>query len=467
MSRYNTAPLCGACLVAVRDGGGVAPAWLWDSGPLRQALARADMAAVMAILRGAAGMSQLEFGHILGWSQSVITKIERHKRDTFHDIREIVRVADLLDMPRQALLPLITGNADSRLDADQDAAFWEDAMKPLEGMGRREFTVMVSGLALAATLPPEHVDRGHVRYLQASLEQLRTQDAAIGGAPLRAQAMRLFARARAMLDESDYTDQVGGELLVVTADLAVVAAWLAYDSGDQPAARALYNEAALLAGSAGDGRLLVHVYANMAQQATYLARVNGRRGTAREALRFVGRAAEVARHIPSASLHALLELRQALAYAQLGDEIAFNAAIGRARQEVDRGPHDSDLSWTRFITHSEITGYEAMGAVVLHRPDAAVNLYRGVLEDCTRSTRDRAYYRARLATALCEAGDHDSAVTEGMKIVGNLGGKLASMRVLRELKPVRDSADPADPDAAEEFRQQFDTAAHSLSLVTA
>ncbi|GAA1892209.1 helix-turn-helix domain-containing protein [Actinomadura bangladeshensis] len=463
MSRYNNDPLCGACLLAVRDRVGVTPAWLWDSVPLRQALARTDMAAVMAILRGAAGMSQLEFGHILGWSQSVITKIECGRRDTFHDIREILRIADLLDMPRQALLPLVTGCVDPECGTDQDIAFWEDAMDPLRQVGRREFTVMVSGLALAAALPPERADRGHVRYLQASLERLRRQDAAVGGGTLRTQAVRLFARARAMLDESDYTEQVGRELMAVTADLGLVSAWLAYDSGDQASARALYSEAELLAGSAGDSKVLAHVYANMAQQAVHLARSTERRGTAREALRFIDRAADSARYIPSSALHALLALRQALAYSQLGDAAAFRAAIDRARREADRGPHDSDPSWTAFVTHSEIAGYEAMGAVQLNRPGDAVPLYQAVLDDDGRSPRDRAYYRARLAAALCAAGDQREAVAEGLRVVGDLGEGLTSTRVLNELRPVRSGTHELTLDIHQEFCQQFDAAERALA----
>jgi len=421
------------------------------------------MAAVMAILRGAAGMSQLEFGHILGWSQSVITKIECRKRETFYDIREILRVIDLLDMPRQALLPLVTGRVDPRLETDQDIAFWEDAMEPLGQVGRREFTVMVSGLALAAALPPERVDRAHVRYLRSSLVRLRQQDATIGGGTLRTQAMRLFVRARAMLDESNYTEQVGRELLTVTADLGLVAAWLAYDSGDQVSARALYSEAELLAGSAGDSKLQVHVYANMAQQAIHMARSAGRRGAAREALRYIDRAADSARYIPSSALHALLALRQALAYSYLGDTVAFCAAITRARREVDHGPHDSDESWTAFVTHSEIIGYEAMGAVQLHRPDDAVTLYRTVLEDNSRSPRDRAYYRARLAAALCAAGDRHGAVVEGLEVVGDLGTRLTSTRVLNELRPVRSSAGLPAVDHEQDFCERFDAAERALA----
>lgn len=464
LSRYNPDPLCGACLVAARSGAGAPPGWVWDSGPLRQALARADMAAVLAILRGSAGMSQLDFGQLLGWSQSVVTKIERRKRDTFHDIREILRVTDLLGMPREALLPLILGKADARLETDEEVAFWGDAVEPGGELGRREFAVLASGLALGATLPvPERIDRGHVRYLRSCLERLRNQDRTVGGGALRMQALRLFGRARAMLDESDYTEQIGRELLVVTADLGVTAAWLAYDSDDQATARALYGEAALLADSAADNELLVHVHANMAQQAVHLARTTGRRGSAREALRFADRAADAARHLHSPALHALIALRQALAHAQLGDTVAFRAAIGRARREVDRGRHESDPSWTVFITHSEITGYEAMGTFRLGHPTRAADLYRTVLEDTHRSPRDLAYYHARLAAALYAAGDLTGAVTEGLSIVGGLGEELTSVRVLNELRPVRRHA----AGSAEEFCQRFDVAARMLAPAAA
>ncbi|QXJ25851.1 helix-turn-helix transcriptional regulator [Actinomadura graeca] len=466
LSRYNPDPLCGACLVAVRNGTGVTPLWLWDSVPLRNALARVDMAAVMAILRGAARMSQLDFGHILGWSQSVVTKIERRKRDTFHDIREIVRVADLLDMPRQALLPLVTGCADSRLVTDQDTAFWEDAMEPLARMGRRGFNVMISGLALAAVVPPDRIDRGHIRYLQASLERLRGQAASIGGMPLRTQATRLFSRARAMLDESDYTEQVGRELLVVTADLALVTGWLAYDSGDQACARAFYTEAATLAGGADDAQLLVHIYANMAQQSTYLARATGNRGAAREALRFLDRAADSARYLPSPTLQALLALRRALPHAQLGDATAYKTAIAKARRDIDRGPHDSDQPWTAFISHSEITGHEAMAAQY-DRPGHAAELYRSVLKDTARTPHDLAFYSAALAGALCSAGDHRGAITQGLHVVDGLGNTMSSMRVLDRLRPIRDIVGPPIPDDAQEFCRQFDTAARTLTVAAA
>ncbi|WP_055483715.1 helix-turn-helix domain-containing protein [Sphaerimonospora mesophila] len=460
ISRYNSEPLCGPCLRAARESGGVTPTWIWDSLPLRQALARVDMGAVLAILRGASGMSQLDFGNLLGWSQSVVTKIERRQRFTFHDVREILRVCDELGMPRSALLPLILGREDARLESDDAAGFWGVDVD----LDRREFGAVATGLAVSALLPPPvRVDRAHVRYLHAVLERLRSQDRTVGGACLLSQARKTFARARAMLDESDYTAQVGRELLVVAADLGLVSAWLAYDAGNQPLARALYGEAALLAGSSGDTHMIVHVYVNMAQQATHLARVTGRRGAAREALRFADRAADAARHSRTPTLHALISLRQALAYAQLDDEVAFRRAISHARHELDRGPDpDTEHSWTAFVTPSEITGYEAMGRIQLGDPARAADLYRTVVSDSDRSPRDRAYYQARLASATSAAGDHRTAIQEGMAILPELGGRLTSVRVLNELRPVRKAAQ-----TDEEFCERFDEAARMLAPISA
>ncbi|WP_067821377.1 helix-turn-helix domain-containing protein [Actinomadura kijaniata] len=437
---------------------------MWDSPLLRSALARQDMAAVLAILRGAIGLSQVDMGQLLGWSQSAVGRIEYGRRHTLNDIGEILRLCDVLGMPRKALLPLILGRTDVTLD-DDDADFWGPS-EMIEGeMTRREFGVLAGGLAAGAVLPaPERVDRGQVRYLQASLERLRDGDRIAGGTALLHDARRLLTRAQLMLDESDYTDAVGRDLLVVTADLGIVTAWLAYDAGDQELARRLYTEAELLATHCGDPEVQVHVAVNMAQQSTYLARATGRRGAAREALRFAQQAAEAARHHPSPTLHGLIALRQALAYAELGDQIAFRRQIATARCEVDRGRHESDRRWTLFVSHSEIDGYEAMGYARLEQPVRAIPLYQRVLEDGERSPRDHAYYRARLAAATADAGDGHEAIRQGLEVLPDLGGRMTSKRVLRELAPVRDLAAKT---AAEAFVEQYDRAARDLGRLSA
>ncbi|MEV5576462.1 helix-turn-helix transcriptional regulator [Spirillospora sp. NPDC052269] len=416
------------------------------------------MAAVMAILRGGSGLSQLEFAHLLGCQQALVSKIERGQRQTFYDIREILRLWDVLELPRQGLLPLITGEQEAMVNTDDESGFWGDPEYT-----RREFSALVGAAAAGAALPqtglPMRVDKGHVRFLESSLERLGRQDRVIGGTGLFRQGERLLRRARAMLDECDYDDQVGARLLGVTADLGIETAWLAYDAGRQDPARALYADAAMLAQSSGDPQLQAHVNLNMAQQATYLARATGRRGHAREALRFAERAGMAARHLPSPRLRALIELRRALAHAELGDEIAFRREVALARDEIERGSHDSDQNWTSFVRPSEINGYEASGYCSLDRRDRATPLFRVVLED-DRSPRDRAFYRARLAGSLAELGDVPGAVEEGMAVLAEIvDGHLTSGRVLRELRPVRQAA----TGGSDEFRDRFDQAESMLA----
>lgn len=428
---------------------------------MRAALARVDIPAVIAIFRAASGLSQLELGNLVeGWSQSLVSLTERGLRDTLYDIRKLLAFADAVGMPRAALLPLILGQPDAILDDDNDVALWEvDTV----GMDRREFTTLTGGLVVSAALPvPDRADRAHVRYLQATWTRLRTQDRTVGGGALLPQALRHFAQARRILDESEHTATIGRELLVVTADLGIDSAWFAYDAHNQPLARRLYGEAALLADSAGDGAQRAYLYANMVQQCTCLARYTGRTDYAREALRFAARAADAARYERSPALHALISLRQALAHAQLGDEIAFRATIATARRALDRGPHETDSARTKFVSHSEITGYEAMARAQLGAPARAAELYQMVLDDTARSPRDQAYYRALLAGTLVQAGDLEQAISHGLAVLPDLGTTLTSVRVLRELRPVREAAGAADE---VEFCDRFDTAAHALSTV--
>jgi transcriptional regulator with XRE-family HTH domain len=434
---------------------------------MRQALAEVNPGMVLAVFRAAAGLSQLDLANLLGWSQSTVSLIESGRRQNLYDIRELLRFADAVDMPREALLPLILGRADATLVGDSTDVALQEIGKPLD---RRTFSGMAAGLAASAILPqvqpPARVDAAHVRYLRACLQQIRNRYQQAGGGAVLGQALRHFARAKAILDDSDYTEAVGRQLLIVTAALGEAAGWAAYDQNNQQLARRLYNEAALMASSSGDPVVTVHVYTNLSQQSAYMALSTGRRGMAREALRFADQAAEIARHEPSPRLHALIALRQSRAHAALGDEDAFRSAISTARRELDRGPHTADPAWAMYISDSEITGYEALGHEALsrlhgHAFDKAVDLYRTVLADPTRTARDQAYYRARMAGALLDQGDLQQAIAEGTALLPLMsGGQMTSTRSLVELQPLRAAAERA---AAEEFCARYDAAAQALT----
>src|SRR5258708_2324728 len=98
LSRFNPGNVCASCTQAARDLNGVSPAWLWDSQPMRRALARLDPGAALAIFRAACGLSQQDVADIVGWSQSAVSLIEKGKRETLFDLRELLRFADMVEM---------------------------------------------------------------------------------------------------------------------------------------------------------------------------------------------------------------------------------------------------------------------------------------------------------------------------------------------------------------------------------
>ncbi len=117
LSSYNQGDFCTPCERALFDRQHLADpdarddlaAWVWDTGPMREALARLDFQAVLVIYRSAAGVTRRELGERAGLSESVIWYWEAGRRQGIYDIRQLLQFADALKAPRVALLPVILG----------------------------------------------------------------------------------------------------------------------------------------------------------------------------------------------------------------------------------------------------------------------------------------------------------------------------------------------------------------------
>jgi hypothetical protein len=122
LSSYNPGDFCTPCQRALFDRQYLADprddmaAWVWDTGPMRDALARLDFPAVLVIYRSAAGLNRRELGERTGLSESVIWYWEAGWRQGIYDIRQLLQFADSLRMPRPALLPVILGQPDALSD---------------------------------------------------------------------------------------------------------------------------------------------------------------------------------------------------------------------------------------------------------------------------------------------------------------------------------------------------------------
>ncbi len=331
-------------------------------------------------------------------------------------------------------------------------------------INRRQFTTGLTGLAASTNLShiqvPGKVDSAHLRYLNASVDKLYMKDQSVGGGALARDGMRIYRRARRMLDEADYSEKTGRQLMSAAGELAVCVGWLTYDSGDQNLSRQLYSEARLLADQSGDEGLAIRAMEKMSLQSAHLAQREGFAGRAREAVRLSQRATELARHDPSPQLHALLASRQAIAHAVAHDEQGFRVAIARAWREVDRGLFENGPAWLRFVNSSEIETQEARGHLFLGDPDRAVALHRKSL-DAALSDRNHAIYRAHLAAALAASGDVTSAAQEGRAVLAALdNGGIMSPRTLVALQPVRRAA--ARDRCGEGFCAHYDEIGESI-----
>lgn len=117
LSGYNPGTVCAPCeraLFAARelsdpDGPPGMARWVWDTEPMRRALARLDFPAVLVLFRSAARLSRRELGELTGVSHSVIWYWEVGRRQGIYNIRQLLHFADAVQMPREALLPVILG----------------------------------------------------------------------------------------------------------------------------------------------------------------------------------------------------------------------------------------------------------------------------------------------------------------------------------------------------------------------
>jgi hypothetical protein len=265
-----------------------------------------------------------------------------------------------------------------------------------------------------------------VEALRRSAGLLAAQTQFVGGGTLRRVAFEVYRRVRRLLDEADYTQDVGAELVRAASEFAVCAGWTAYDVGDQRVARTLFTDAVLLAGQNDDRALVLRALNALTLQAAHLADGGRRRGPSREAWRYAERMADYARSERSPRLHALIAGHQVVASALVGDDTGFRTAVGRAWRETDRLTSAAEYQdWLRFVGPGAVATYVARG----HR-------YRYVRE-AEASPWNRVNYRAQLAATLADSGDTVRAAELGREVLHDLdSASISSPRTVALLAPV-------------------------------
>jgi hypothetical protein len=438
-------------------------AWLWDSPQLREALAARKWGRVLELLQDATGMGSLDFATVLDWDYAKLNRAKNGKSQVLFDVRELVAMADNLDMPRWVLIPVLLGE----LHETDGVSGVDLTRRQAGGLGLGVAAGLAAGLGLGATEVPAKVDAAHVTYFQAGLDELIVDDHQWGAGGLVQTGARLYDRARRMLAKSDYTEDVAYDFVTVTGQIANHLGWLHTDMGDNEGALRFYTVGLNLGEQVGNDSLVVTSLQSQAQRYTHLARTGRGQGYARQALLLSQRASELARREPHPALHALLASRAAAACSALGDASGFASAMTAARRELDREPRQETPLWLRFVNPSELAMTEALGRWDLGEPMAAAEVSASGL-DANLSPRNAASYRAIHATALAAAGDLPTALSEGLKVLPALGtgrGKINSPRIISRLRTVRDAAEGQRGNAPE-FREMFDRVITTMAAST-
>ncbi|WP_037709508.1 hypothetical protein [Streptomyces griseus] len=212
-------------------------------------------------------------------------------------------------------------------------------------------------------------------------------------------------------------------LLAGAGELSLSVGWLAHDSGRHEDARSHYAEALATARVSGNAALEAHAFCNT----SFLARDTGRY---REAVRAAQAGLRAAGPLGSDRLLALLSLREAAAWAGLGDRSSAEQCLGRAHEHFGRGHADQDPEWMSFFGEPEREALEAhCWAALGDWSRAARHSYRATVLQHPRFARNLALYRAQLAGHLARAGRRDEAEAEARRVADSMDDGIASARI--------------------------------------
>ncbi|MEU6187374.1 helix-turn-helix transcriptional regulator [Nocardia sp. NPDC047038] len=429
---------------------------VWESPQFRKLLAEGRPGQALALVRKEMGLSQADFGALLHWDRTHAGRVERGEVGTIFDIRELVRAADALGVPRTALLPLLLATPDT-------GTIDNGACEGVDDVDRRQFGLAATMTAVAGvSIPPTRnaepirVGTGHITYIRMLTERLWEHDHHRGGGAIFHYAAGQYASVRRLLDSRSYGHRIGAELVSATGWLSNTVAWLARDSNRPGTARRHLTESVLLAEQCGDNALLAAALGDLANLAASSP------ASFAEPVRLARRSTELVRGIPSARMNALKAAEEATAYAAVGDEQEFSRAMVRVWREADRGlDSPDDPAWLEHVTEAELRAHEARGLGMLGHHSRAVQLYRESVGHESCFPRDEASYRAYYAAALAGLGDTTSAITEAHTALTLLEGPVNSPRLLAELRPVRAAATRTHGEDAEHLRHRFDTLART------
>ena len=405
----------------------------------REASRCGDYGKVIELARKSTGMTQQQLGEACGLSQSAISRLEKRGAGSY--ATDILAAASAhLDIPAA-----LVGLADAR----------GIARNGTEQVERREF---LSGVAAAAAEPV-----------------LAVLPEAHGAAQDQGAALRLNTMAYRRLDGStpsrDLTEPVHAhmgliqsvarsvptarraQLAGIGSEAASLAAWLAWDMGDNGSARTWYGSAIKAARSAGDPLLAAYQLGSFAQFEAHA-------GNGAQALTLVGTARRSLGPQRPAITDAWLSSVEALAHAAVGDQYAADHALIRSRAAAERLPLEEPPPWPWVFAfdESKVAACRVTCGARLGLPNWVITADTAAL--ATGHAKQRALLVLDIAAGHLGAGRVEAAFALASRAL-DTGIEYRSGRIVERARTVRRTITSASPP---KVVKEFDERLHGVYL---
>jgi transcriptional regulator with XRE-family HTH domain len=451
----------GALCVSCANPTPLVPQEFFDAPAMRAALEQYDFGPVFRAVRAAAELSQEALGKRIGMSRTEVAMIENGERQV-RRANVVVRIANEFGIPAELLgfdleictPPEVGGTYSGSFFDALNSALSPDAAATEAPDTEAPEAVLPDSLPDLLPDPhdepvPSRIGVNDVLGIREVTAMFRAMDFRYGGMAMRAGVMAVVDRVRKMRG-SQCTEQVRAELLLATAELSSVAAFMNFDSGLQERTRLLLL---IALGSAREARdcnhelandLMVHIQLQMATQSIHLRQPD-------EALSFV-RLAELTTVIGdypvSAQARTYVSLKKATCQAMLGKADLCRRALDQAQECVgDIDPSAAPLPWIAHVTPAEITAITggAMYRLAQHErgyaPKAVEPLLSAIDTFGDEYARSRAMNLPSLAGAYFQVGELDTAIATGHRAVTEINA-LSSVRILDRLRTLAEVAEP-------------------------
>ncbi|WP_371659627.1 sporulation protein [Streptomyces sp. NBC_00280] len=293
------------------------------------------------------------------------------------------------------------------------------------------------------------VGKAHIEELREAADSARVWDSRFGGSGWKSQSLTayLYERITPLLS-GRFSENVGRELFSVTAEMARLAGWTAFDAGQQQAAQRHFIQALRLAKAGGDADLGSYVLSTMAMQAMM-------RGFTSQAIDMAQGAYE---RVPSADPRVLgfAKLIEARAHARGGDTRAACGCLALAERLQQHGEAEGvgSLTWIDFFTRQRIITDAAEIFRDLGNPKATFAWHAMGEMPGDAFARSRGIRLSVLASAYAQQGELEHGLRLGRTSL-RLFSRLQTVRGIDYIKIFTTSLQPwhREPAVADYLRE--------------